>query len=311
MCGSEKVRAETIDAFVDMFGPCGFRRSTFLPTYGLAESTLFVSGGGTPEPIDELVDGDGIEHERVARPGDTSAPGRSRRVVSCGRAGLDQEIAIVDPDSREPRRDGDIGEVWLRGPNVASGYWQKPEESEVVFGGRMADGSGPYLRTGDLGYLRGDQLFVTGRMKDLIIMNGRNYHPEDIERVVEKASPSLRPGSSAAFCVEQDGREVLVVVAEVERRMGERRKADGGTTDERRQADRREVAVLPAVTPDQPPDPDDLRAAVRRAVVESFLVPVEAVELLRAGTIPKTSSGKVQRFACRKLFLDGELEKVS
>jgi acyl-CoA synthetase (AMP-forming)/AMP-acid ligase II len=311
VCGSEKVRAETVDGFVDTFGPCGFRRSSFLPTYGLAESTLFVSGGGTPEPIDELVDGDGIEHERVARPGDAAAPGRSRRVVSCGRAAPEQEILIVDPDTRERRREGEIGEVWLRGPNVAAGYWQKPEESEAVFGGRLADGSGPYLRTGDLAYLRGDQLFVSGRMKDLIIMNGRNYHPEDIERVVEKASPALRPGSSAAFCVEQDGREVLVIVAEVERRLGERRQAAGGAADERRQADRREVAVLPALSPGQVPELDDVRSAVRRAVVESFLVPVESVELLRAGTIPKTSSGKVQRFACRRLFLDSELEKVS
>jgi acyl-CoA synthetase (AMP-forming)/AMP-acid ligase II len=315
VCGSEKVRAETVDAFVDAFAPCGFQRSAFLPVYGLAESTLFVSGGGTPEPIEELVDGDGIEHDRIARSGNPAAPGRCRRVVSCGEAGPEQEILVVDPDACAVRADGEVGEIWVRGPNVASGYWQKPEESEAVFGGRLADGSGPYLRTGDLGYLRGGQLFVTGRLKDLIILNGRNYHPEDIERVVEKASPALRPGSSAAFCIEREGREVLVVVAEVERRIGDRRKLDaaatGASSERRGQADRREVPVLPAVAPGEAPDMESLRADVRRAVVESFLLRVEEVELLRAGTIPKTSSGKVQRFACRKLLLEDGLEKVS
>jgi len=293
--GAEPVRAETMARFAEAFGGCGFQANAFFPCYGLAEATLFVTGGtGSGEvrgaPRVAAFDRALLEAGE-ARPLPAADPA-SRTLVSCGRAWLGQELAIVDPATLTPCDGGAIGEVWVRGPSVAQGYWQRPVETAETFDGRLARDPGepragaetnpaPFLRTGDLGFLDGGELFIAGRLKDLIIIRGRNLYPQDIELTVERSHPALRPGCGAAFSIELGQEERLVVVHEHER------------------------------TPnDSPLDPESVEAiaeAVRRAVAEQHEAQVQQVVLLRAGTIPKTSSGKIQRRACRAALLGGRL----
>ncbi|HEV2854487.1 MAG TPA: AMP-binding protein, partial [Thermoanaerobaculia bacterium] len=282
--GAEPVRAETLERFAEVFAPCGFRREAFFPCYGLAEATLFVSGGkrGAGASLREL-DAGALERN-LAQPARPESP--SRWLVGCGHAPPDQRVVIADPESRLALPEGQVGEVWISGPSVAGGYWNRPEETERMFGARLADG-GPerYLRTGDLGFLVEGSLFLTGRVKDLIILRGRNLYPQDIERTVERSHPALRPGCGAAFAVEVDGEERLVVVQEVER-------------DAERRWSR---------------EPGELREAleaVRRAVAEEHEAAPYTVVLVRIGTVPKTSSGKIRRGSCREDFLAGRLEPV-
>ncbi|HYG64196.1 MAG TPA: amino acid adenylation domain-containing protein, partial [Thermoanaerobaculia bacterium] len=261
--GAEPVRAETLDRFSQVFEPHGFRREAFYPCYGLAEATLFVSGG--TRGVGPVV----APREEGATP-----------LVGCGRSWMEQEVAVVDPATGERRPDGGVGEIWVGGPSVALGYWNRPEATEETFRARLAgDGAGPFLRTGDLGFFQGGELFVTGRIKDLVIIRGRNHYPQDIELTAEASHASLKPGGGAAFAVDVDGEERLVVVHEVERR------ADG--------------------------DPDAACAAVRQAVAAAHEVQVHEVVLIRVGTLPKTSSGKVQRHATRAAYLAGSLHVVA
>ncbi|HEY2292124.1 MAG TPA: amino acid adenylation domain-containing protein [Thermoanaerobaculia bacterium] len=260
--GAEPVRPDTLERFVTAFAPQGFHRDAFYPCYGLAEATLFVSGGGGKEAPPVVV-----------------AEG-ARGMVGCGRPWMDQRLAIVDPESGRSAGDGQVGEIWISGPSVAQGYWGQPEATERVFraciAGDLTDaGEGPFLRTGDLGFLRGGELFVTGRLKDLIIIRGRNLYPQDVERTVEESHPALRPGCGAAFAVESDGEERLVVVQELD-------------------SHRRSEAVAAL-------------EVLRQAVAEEHEVMVHQAVLVRAGTISKTSSGKIQRHAARAAFLAGTL----
>ena len=250
--GAEPVRARTMERFAAAFAPCRFRREAFFPCYGLAEATLFVSGGAL-----------------------AAAP---RDPVGCGRTAAEQTVAIVDPEACKPCAPGREGEIWVAGPSVAAGYWGRPEETERTFGARLASGEGPFLRTGDLGLLADGELFVTGRRKDLIILRGRNHYPQDLEWTAEASHPALRPGCAAAFSVDREGEERLVLLCEVERSAA---------------------------------DPAGVAEAVRRAVAEEHEVAVEEVVLLRAGTILKTSSGKIRRAACRAAYVAGELAVVA
>ncbi len=273
--GAEPVQAETIERFATAFAPCGFRREAFYPCYGLAEATLFVTGGSPGEPpVVGSVDAAALERNLAVEALD-GAPG-SRLLVGCGRAAAGQAVAIVDPETRAPRAAGQVGEIWVAGPSVAAGYWGRPEETERTFGARL--GGGPFLRTGDLGFLAGGELFVTGRLKDLIILRGRNHYPQDLERTAEASHPALRPGCGAAFSIDRNGEEQLVILQEVER----------------------SPASDPAAA-----------EAVRRALAEEHEVAVEEVVLLRSGTILKTSSGKIRRAACRAAYLDGMLTVVA
>jgi amino acid adenylation domain-containing protein len=278
--GAEPVRAETMRRFREAFAPCGFRPQAFFPCYGLAEATLFVTGGGPEEPpVVRAFEGEALERSQAVEAAGTAA---ARELVGCGRSAEDQRVAIVDPASGEPCPVGDVGEIWVRGPSVAAGYWNQPEESARVFQARLGGQGGPFLRTGDLGFLLGSELFVTGRLKDLIILRGRNHYPQDIEQTVERSHPALRPGCGAAFSVEgSDGEEQLILLQEVERR------------------------------PSEPVDFTALAEAVQRAVSEEHDARVAEVVLLRAGTILKTSSGKIRRRACRAAYLAGELEIVA
>ncbi|HYO54523.1 non-ribosomal peptide synthetase [Archangium sp.] len=280
-CGAEPIRAEMLDRFAEAFAPAGFRREAFYPCYGLAEGTLIVSGGRRAEPPRVRR----FAREALLR-GEARAPDAGQEgvpMVGCGASLGDQQVRIVDPETREPCAPGRIGEIWLRGASVARGYWERPEDTAHTFQARLAgSGEGPYLRTGDLGVLDGGELFITGRRKDLLIIRGRNHYPQDLELTVERCDPGLRPGCGAAFSVDVEGEERLVVVHEFSNR-------SGAEPEERT----REVI-----------------ARIRQSLAEQHELGAHAVVLLVPGSIPKTSSGKIQRHACRAAFLEGFLEVV-
>ena len=280
--GAEPVRAETLDRFAEAFAPQGFEHRAFLPCYGLAEATLLVSGERSDEaPRRGKVASDALARHRVVAPGDDEA---YRMLVSCGPVGEPDAVRIIDPETLRPSEDSQVGEIWVRGPSVAEGYWQRPEETVRDFearplkeDGTMEDGV-PFLRTGDLGFVHDGQLYVTGRLKEMVIVRGRNLYPQDIEWTAERSHPALRPGHGAAFSVDSEEGEQLVVVHELERR---------GLDQAAEAAD-----------------------AVHRALAREHEVSVHEVVLVRPATIPKTSSGKIRRRACRTAYLAGQLGAV-
>jgi amino acid adenylation domain-containing protein/non-ribosomal peptide synthase protein (TIGR01720 family) len=292
--GAEPINPETMERFAETFEPYGFRREAFYPCYGLAEATLIVTGGmKTALPVVETVQAAALEKNLMV---ESSVEGEeSWRVVGSGQALLDQKIIIVEPESLTRCLPDQIGEIWISGPNVAQGYWNRPNETERTFQAYLAEaGEGPFLRTGDLGFLKNGELFITGRLKDLVIIRGRNHYPQDIERTVESSHLSLRPGCSAAFSIDIDGEERLVILAEAQRsRRGFTGKLSSGFTGSR-----------------QLLDVEAIIRTVRQAVSAYHDLQAYAVLLLKAGTIPKTSSGKIQRHACRAGFLDGTFEVI-
>ncbi|MEH2433186.1 MAG: fatty acyl-AMP ligase [Nostoc sp.] len=292
--GAEPVRAETMELFANYFAPCGFRREAFYPCYGMAEATLFVSGGlKTASPILYQVEGAALEENRVvaAEPGEGT-----KTIVGCGRTWLDEKIVIVDRESLTQCPPGKVGEIWVSGSSVAAGYWNQPEQTAETFQGYLGDtgvsdrnsealashrASGPFLCTGDLGFLQDGELFVTGRLKDVIIIRGQNHYPQDIELTVQKSHLGLRSHCGAAFTVDQKGQQRLIVVQEVERTY-------------LRRLDIQEVV-----------------GNITEAVINDHGLQVYATVLIKPGSIPKTSSGKIQRHACRRGFLDGSLNVVA
>ncbi len=296
--GAEPVRADTLKRFAESFAPCGFRPSFSYPCYGLAEATLIVSGGLLrDEPILCTTPVAALEKHRVVQ-----ALGQlqnARTFVGCGRAQLNTKIVIVNPESLTRCAPDEVGEIWVSSPSVAQGYWNRPEETERTFHACLADtGEGPFLRTEDLGFLKDGELFVTGRLKDLIIIGGRNLYPHDIELTVEQSHPSIRPGCCAAFSVDIADEERLIVTAEVERHY---QSADRDPQHAEAHSARKVRPLL---------DVEAVVRSIRRAVAEAHDVRVYTVVLLRTGRIPKTPSGKVQRRACRASFLDGTLERL-
>jgi len=272
--GAEPVRAETLERFAERFSACGFRRAAFYPAYGLAEATLKVSGGlpGAGPSLLQL-SATALEAGRVE---DDPA---GRRLVGAGRPGASTRVVVVEPETGLPVLENQVGEIWVSGPGVALGYWGRDEETERTFGARLPGESGPFLRTGDLGFLRDGEIFVAGRLKDLIIIRGRNLYPQDVEATVEACDAALRPASGACFSVEVAGEERLVAVHEIDRRRAE---------DGRR-----------------------LLAAARTAIVETHETDPFAIVLVGPAGVPRTSSGKVQRAACRKMFLEGSLSVLA
>jgi acyl transferase domain-containing protein/acyl-CoA synthetase (AMP-forming)/AMP-acid ligase II/acyl carrier protein/alpha-ketoglutarate-dependent taurine dioxygenase len=278
---SEPARPETIERFVETFAPCGLRREASLVFYGLAEATLLVSGcgvGGRPQRYVTLDKRELERHRIVAVP--AASPG-SVKIPGCGPATLATGVVIADPERRTRCAPDEVGEIWVSGPTVAQGYWNRPEETEATLRARLADtGEGPFLRTGDLGFVQDGELYVTGRIKDLIILRGANHYPQDIELTVERSHPRLRPGCGAAFAVEEDGEERLAVVQEVSREA-------------------------------QPGEADAIFAAIRQAVAREHGLEIQTIVLLPPSSIAKTSSGKIQRRACRAALLSGKLEPVA
>ncbi|MDR1268324.1 MAG: aminotransferase class I/II-fold pyridoxal phosphate-dependent enzyme [Planctomycetaceae bacterium] len=281
--GAEPVLAETMEAFARKFERCGFRYEAFYPCFGLAEGTLLVSGGYQKEPpVIRLLDAEALS---VGKAVDAMPEtGKVTRQVSSGKNILaDQRIAIVDPESCVECPERVVGEIWVRGPSMAKGYWNAPEATEQTFHAQIAEtNEGPFMRTGDLGFMVEGELFVTGRIKDLIIIRGVNLYPQDIEMTVQRVDQHLRALGGAAFMVQDNSekhQEHLVIVQELERRFK-------GETE-------------------------PIFGEIRRAVALEHEIPVEAIVLVKSGSIPKTSSGKIQRHACRNGFLDGSLSEIS
>jgi acyl-CoA synthetase (AMP-forming)/AMP-acid ligase II len=283
-CGAEPVRRDSLERFSRAFADCGFRRTSFAPGYGLAESTLLVAG------VDKGV---GFSSSTAG--------------VSCGKPAATVELAIVDPDHHTRCASGEVGEIWVRSPSVARGYWNRPEETQATFHARIEGEPGPWLRTGDLGLMQLGELYVTGRVKELIIIRGLKHSPADIEATIEQTqwdTPHFRPGGSVAFSHDLSGEERLFLVVEVERRQSERRAGNAPSVERRRGADRRRRPF--DYRPDGAPmafDPDIVIRALRNAIAAQHGVEVAGVFLTRPGSIPKTTSGKKQRVLCRTLFL--------
>ena len=278
--GSEPVRRDTLENFTAKFAPYGFRANSFYPCYGMAESTLMISGGRIQEkPIYCTVAAEALEQKLVIETSEDSQ--NIRHIVGCGRAWLNTEIVIVEPESLQQCTSEQIGEIWVSGESVAQGYWNQPELSETAFGAYLANtNEGPFLRTGDLGFLRDGELFITGRIKDLIIIRGRNYYPQDIELTAETSHPALRANCCATFAIEQDNIEQLIVVVEVER------------------THLRHLNVKNVV------------AAISEAIMQQHEIHAYGIVLIKTGTISKTSSGKIQRRICKEKFLDQTLNIV-
>ena len=278
--GSEPVQRDTMERFTRAFSRCGFRAEAFFPCYGLAEATLFVAGGMVQEkPVAYAANPDNLAENQI-RPA-AQGSGDVRWLVDCGHGWEGERIVIVDPTSLTQCADGAVGEVWVSGVNVAQGYWRRPAESAAVFRAALRDtGEGPFLRTGDLGFLLHGELFITGRMHDLLIIRGRNYYPQDIELTVERSHPALRFSCGAAFTIDNGGDPRLVVAHEVERHVG--------------------AFEVEEIVPD-----------IRQAVASEHDLNVSVVLLLKTGTIPRTSSGKVRRSACKTGFLQEALSLVA
>ncbi|MBV5259918.1 aminotransferase class I/II-fold pyridoxal phosphate-dependent enzyme [Synechococcus moorigangaii CMS01] len=261
--GAEPVRAATLEKFSTKFAPCGFQPAAFYPCYGMAEATLFITGGDKKQaPITTNLD-------------ESDSP-----FVSCGQTYDDTQVKIVDPESFTPCPEGITGEVWVRGSSVAQGYWNAPIATKETFNAALDHHPEAFLRTGDLGFMEAGELFITGRLKDLIIIRGKNHYPHDIELTAQQADSALRENCGAAFTVEVDGTERLMVVQEVKRTF---------------------LRNLDVVA---------IAQKIRQAIAANHELQTYGIILIKTGSIPKTSSGKIQRHLCRQAFLTDELAVV-
>src|SRR5580693_7696239 len=279
--GAEPVRASTIDRFASTFAPYGFDAKSFHPAYGMAEATLLISAGrrGTG-PITRWIDREALQRNQIVAPAQAHD---AQILVGCGRQLAGERLAIVDPETRMMLGPGLVGEVWVAGPHVAQGSWRNPEATASVFRARMASGGAQYwLRTGDLGFLDEDgELYITGRIKDLIIIRGINHYPQDIEQTVQDCHAALRRNCGAAFSVpDHNNEEQLVLVQEVERTF------------------RTQIAI------------EEIVASIREAITREHQIAAREIVLIRTGSLPKTTSGKIQRRLTRQMFLAGTLSVV-
>lgn len=273
--GAEPVRVETLRAFAERFAPYGFDPVAWYPCYGLAEATLMVTGSRREVPPSRMM----LDPDALQR-GDVLRSGTGRVLVSSGKTWLGRTLLIVDPDTGRPTEPGRIGEIWIGGPDLPPGYWNNPEATERTFAARLAgDSEGTYLRSGDLGFLSDGELYVTGRCKDLIIVDGRSHYPQDIEATVEKSHSAIRAGYAAAFPIDDadSGTERVVVVVNARHEAAE--------------------AVRKR---------EEIRYAVWASVAANHGIAVDDVVLVGRSAVLKTSSGKLQRGAIRAAYLRGE-----
>lgn len=276
-CGAEPVRQSTLDRFAAHFSPAGFAARAFGPCYGLAEATVFVSG----KPVDSApvvlpVDRDELALGRLS-PVLASAP-NAVTLVSSGRVAPGHRLVIVDPQDETPVEDGGVGEIWVQGGNVGAGYWRKDAQSSASFHARLAGLPGRFMRTGDLGAMRDGELYVTGRLKDLIIIAGRNLYPQDLELCVQQADPRLRSNGVVALGIDDGQHERLAIVGEIKRN----EKLD-------------EVAL------------EELRRRITAALVATYGVSPSHIHFGPVGSIPLTTSGKPQRQATKRSLMAGAL----
>lgn len=280
-CGAEPIRKSTYDNFIDAFKVSKVNESQLYSCYGMAETTLIVTGGvRTDKPKYLNVDSYELSKGRVkvVEINDSS----STSLVGSGHTWLETNIEIVNPTTLEKCNKDEVGEIWVSGPTVASGYWNKPEETKITFGATIADiNEGPFLRTGDLGFFHGKELFITGRIKDLIIIRGVNHYPNDIEFSIQTAIPEIRQNGGAAFPISEDDTEKLVIVQEIERTA--MRGGDHGSIIDR----------------------------IREVITEEHEIDAHAIVLVRPGSIPMTSSGKIQHRQTKYEYLHGDLSIVA
>jgi acyl-CoA synthetase (AMP-forming)/AMP-acid ligase II len=282
--GSEPVRQETLEEFTRRFKPYGFKKTVFCPGYGLAEATLMVSGTlRRDKPAFCTVAADKLSQHQVVEY--TLASEQAKTLMGNGKPTFGTTVLIVDPETSLECPADRIGEIWVGGPSVTLGYWNRSEETETKFRAHLADtGAGPFLRTGDLGFLLDGELYVTGRISDLIIIAGRNYYPQDIELTVQHCHAAIRPGCCAAFSVDVEGEERLIVAAEVDHRPANN---GNGTLNGK-----------------------EIVQAIREAVAATHQLQAYEIVLLRSGAIPKTSSGKIRRKDCRIGFQTQTLNRA-
>jgi len=317
--GAEPISAEVLERFTNTFSVCGFRREAFYPCYGMAEATLIISGGNKlSPPVETTIATSALEQNQIVL---VSPKEGTKKLVGCGQTLPDQEIKIVHPEKLTLCTEGEVGEIWVSGPSIARGYWHKPEETKQTFEAYLAEApeKEPFMRTGDLGFLKGGELFVTGRLKDVIIINGRNHYPQDIEWTVEQSHPLIRPGCIASFSVEVAGEERLVVVAEVERNFRQLLRGSQNSKFKIQNSNDTDESVSSVAvdffsqrngksSKENSDNSQDLIKSIQRSVSRNHDLQIYQILLLKPGAIPKTSSGKVQRYACREGFLAGTLQ---
>ncbi|WP_417446646.1 fatty acyl-AMP ligase [Kangiella sp.] len=270
--GAEPINADTVNAFSARFEQYGFRHSSHLPCYGMAETTLMVSSAcHVSSPIISYFDKEHLQADLGKRSNQLDA---AVSLVSSGKVVPDLEIKVVDPENAIENADGQVGEIWVKGDSIALGYWQKaPVTGEDFVGILDGDTEHRYLRTGDLGFIDNQEVFITGRIKDLIIIRGKNHYPQDIEATITDASEHIKPHSGAAFSVELDGAEKLVVMQEIDRRL-------------------------------EPEQHVEVKEILKEKVAENHGLQLFDVKFIRPGTLPKTTSGKIQRRQAKKVYLD-------
>ncbi len=279
--GAEPVRASTLEAFSKLVAGTGFSKDIYYPCYGMAEATLLISSKApNEEPMMQTVDSVSLQHNKIIRV-DTEHK-NSQILISCGHSWNGHDIIIVDPETKHTLKEDTVGEVWVSGPSVAQGYWNKAEATEETFNAHTSDsGEGPFLRTGDLGYLSSGELYITGRIKDVLIIHGRNHYPQDIEQTVADSHEALMPNATAAFSIMVDGKEKLVVAQEVKRSYA------------------RKI------------EPETLLKTIRDRISHIHDVEAHEIILLKPARIAKTSSGKIQRHRCRQQFMANSLERLN
>lgn len=281
-CGAEPINPETLARFSEAFAPAGFSGDALYPCYGLAESSLMVAGPDGPSGhVVRRIERSALLEHRVAYAEETDEPAEPVSLVGCGHARCGMELEIVDPITGKRCGANDVGEIWVRGDSVGRGYWNRPKETRKTFLARLLGSNGAtYLRTGDLGFISEGELFVTGRLKDMIIIRGQNHYPQDIEHTVGNAHEALLPKSGAAFSVDTERGERLVVVHELDRL--------------RRDA-----------------DVDEVTRRIRVGLALEHELDVYGIVVIRQASLPRTSSGKVQRIHCRQKYLDGSLKIIA
>lgn len=276
--GAEPVRYETLQRFSEHFAAAGFQATSFYPCYGMAEATLFATGivrgsGASAAHIDSTIYS---SQRRAEKAQEGSA---QRALVSCGKIADEHAVVVVDPETLEMCESGEVGEILISGPSIAAGYWERLTETETTFHVRFPGYENPFLRTGDLGFLLNEEIYISGRVKDLIIIRGVNHYPHDIEATVDHCHPAIRGGCGIAFSIDVEGLEQLVFVQEV------------GKND-------KEDAV-------------EIFASMQRSIAENHEVQPYALVLIEGGTIPKTTSGKLSRKPCKESYLAGQLQVIA
>lgn len=281
-CGAEPIRSETVKQFSSQFLAYHFRPNAFYACYGMAEATLLISGGSKSElPVIEYWDKQALTENRAQKV--NQSQGGSVPLLGCGHGWLDTQIRIVNPETLEPCSSDQIGEIWTQGLGLGQGYWNQEQETKQTFHAYVSTGEGPFLRTGDLGFIQDGELFITGRLKDVMVFWGRYVYPQQLEERLEKLHSAFLPNSSAAFSINVDGGERLVIVQELDR-----------------QACRN-------LTPQQV---KIMVSRIRRNILIHHFIDVYAIAFLKPKGLPKTSSGKVQRRLCQQQFLTGTLPAI-